>query len=61
MYNRVVERCFADCVTSFRSKNLDDKESNCVNTCAEKFLKHTQRVGRRFAEHQQAEQNAVQQ
>ncbi|KAI3880431.1 hypothetical protein MKW92_044241 [Papaver armeniacum] len=38
MYNSLVERCFVDCVDTFRRK------------CAEKFLKHSMRVGMRFAE-----------
>ncbi|ETV68767.1 hypothetical protein, variant [Aphanomyces astaci] len=54
LYNRVVATCFNECVQSFRSKKLEDKEVNCMNLCAEKFLKHTQRVGVRFAEAQQA-------
>ena len=54
LYNRVVEACFSECVGSFRSKKLDDKEGNCISKCAEKFLKHSQRVGERFAEAQAA-------
>lgn len=26
MYNELVERCFGECVTSFRSRKLDSKE-----------------------------------
>lgn len=52
MYNRVVEACFNDCVSSFRSKKLEDKEKNCVLKCSEKYVKHTQRAGVRFAENQ---------
>jgi len=26
MYNRLVEKCFKDCVDSFRRKNLDSNE-----------------------------------
>ena len=26
MYNRLVEKCFKDCVDSFRRKNLDNNE-----------------------------------
>ena len=54
LYNRVVEQCFDNCVSSFRSKKLEDKESSCISKCAEKFIKHTQRVGVRFAEAQAA-------
>lgn len=38
---------------SFKSKKLDDTESKCVTNCAEKFMRLTQRVGFRVAEHQQ--------
>lgn len=50
MYNSLVERCFTDCVDSFRRKSLDKQEETCVRRCAEKFLKHSMRVGLRFAE-----------
>jgi len=54
LYNQVVETCFTECVHGFRSKKLDDKEEGCISKCAEKFLKHSQRVGVRFAEAQAA-------
>ncbi|KAH7844584.1 hypothetical protein Vadar_029669 [Vaccinium darrowii] len=50
MYNSLVERCFTDCVDTFRRKSLDKQEETCVQRCAEKFLKHSMRVGMRFAE-----------
>eukprot|EP00216_Chloropicon_sp_CCMP2111_P003322 CAMPEP_0198234770 /NCGR_PEP_ID=MMETSP1446-20131203/687_1 /TAXON_ID=1461542 ORGANISM="Unidentified sp, Strain CCMP2111" /NCGR_SAMPLE_ID=MMETSP1446 /ASSEMBLY_ACC=CAM_ASM_001112 /LENGTH=103 /DNA_ID=CAMNT_0043915591 /DNA_START=128 /DNA_END=439 /DNA_ORIENTATION=+ len=50
MYNSLVERCFKDCVDSFRRKNLDGNEERCVSKCCEKFLKHSARVSVRFAE-----------
>ncbi|RRT52691.1 hypothetical protein B296_00044129, partial [Ensete ventricosum] len=50
MYNTLVERCFSDCVDTFRRKSLDKQEETCVRRCAEKFLKHSMRVGMRFAE-----------
>jgi hypothetical protein len=37
---------------NFQSKTLDEKEVKCVTLCAEKYLKATQRMGFRFAEHQ---------
>ncbi|GAX13158.1 hypothetical protein FisN_17Hh088 [Fistulifera solaris] len=52
MYNKLVMRCFDGCVTSFRSKSLDKSESSCVEHCASRYVKMTQRVGLRFAEHQ---------
>jgi mitochondrial import inner membrane translocase subunit TIM9 len=51
MYNRLVHHCFNTCVTGFRSKSLDKQESHCVETCAQRYIKVTQRVGLRFAEH----------
>jgi import inner membrane translocase subunit TIM9 len=56
MYNHLVEQCFDKCVTSFRSKQLEDSEAKCMHNCAEKFLKLTQRVGFRFAEYQNQKQ-----
>ncbi|GMY39374.1 mitochondrial import inner membrane translocase subunit Tim9 [Fagus crenata] len=50
MYNSLVERCFNDCVDTFKHKSLQKQEETCVRCCAEKFLKHSMRVGMRFAE-----------
>lgn len=50
MYSNLVERCFSDCVNDFTSKSLSGKEESCLEKCAEKFLKHSERVGQRFAE-----------
>ncbi|KAK8959147.1 Mitochondrial import inner membrane translocase subunit Tim9 [Platanthera guangdongensis] len=50
MYKSLVERCFDDCVDSFRRKTIDKQEETCVRKCAEKFLKHSMRVGMRLAE-----------
>lgn len=64
MYNKLVERCFDSCVTSFRSKAMDKSEIHCVEQCAARYIKMTQRVGLRFAEHQalqQAQQQQAQQ
>ena len=56
MYNNLVERCFEGCVSSFRSKTLDKYENTCVENCAARYIKMTQRVGLRFAEHQALQQ-----
>eukprot|EP00249_Psilotum_nudum_P008026 c20994_g2_i2 orf=257-535(+) len=50
MYNALVERCFNQCVESFRRRTLDKQEETCVHRCAEKYLKHSMRVSMRFAE-----------
>jgi len=61
LYSGLVERCFNSCVNDFTSKALSGKEETCVNNCTDKFFKHSERVGARFAEHnaemmQQAQQ-----
>ena len=62
MFNRVTEHCFQGCIDSYHSKSLDGGESKCIDVCAQKFLKLTQRVGQRFQEHQaQQEQQSAQQ
>mmetsp|Transcript_76483 Transcript_76483/g.127448 ORF Transcript_76483/g.127448 Transcript_76483/m.127448 type:complete len:99 (-) Transcript_76483:408-704(-) len=50
MFNGLVERCFSECINGFRSKILSDPEDKCITTCANKFLKHSARVGQRFGE-----------
>lgn len=61
MYNSLVEKCFKDCVDSFRRKDLESSEEKCVQRCCEKFMKHSSRVGVRFAElSAQAEQQVQQ-
>jgi len=87
MYNSLVERCFRDCVETFRRKDLEPAEekvrrkgedriridgvwvlgaspslqrahartrtpshTQCVQKCCEKYMKHSSRVGVRFAE-----------
>ncbi|KAE8732291.1 Mitochondrial import inner membrane translocase subunit Tim9 [Hibiscus syriacus] len=50
MYNSLVERCFTDCVENFTRKTLQKQEETCATRCAEKFLKHSMRLGMRFAE-----------
>ncbi|KAF8822411.1 putative mitochondrial import inner membrane translocase subunit TIM9 [Cardiosporidium cionae] len=49
-YNGLVERCFSECISHFRGKNLDDSEKSCIDKCVEKYLNFSQRVGLRFAE-----------
>ena len=61
MYNSLVHRCFDACVTSFRSKSLDKHEITCVEHCAGRYVKMTQRVGLRFAEHQAMQQQQAEQ
>ncbi|TXT08639.1 hypothetical protein VHUM_02767 [Vanrija humicola] len=51
LYSGLVERCFNACAQDFTSKALTSNETTCVQNCADKFLKHSERVGARFAEH----------
>ncbi|KAJ1983619.1 protein transporter tim9 [Dimargaris verticillata] len=50
MYSSLVQRCFDSCVDDFTSKALSTKEDGCLMRCTEKFMKHSERVGQRFAE-----------
>lgn len=64
MYVRLVDRCFGDCIHDFTSKTMVSKEvicanvfsyvgsskESCVSKCADKFMKHSARVGMRFQE-----------
>ncbi|EMR11607.1 hypothetical protein PNEG_00048 [Pneumocystis murina B123] len=50
MYSNLVNKCFSDCINEFVSKSLNSKEETCVIRCANKFLKHSERVGQRFTE-----------
>ena len=43
-------------MSSFRSKTLDKSEISCLENCAGRYIKMTQRVGLRFAEHQAMQQ-----
>jgi len=63
MFHGLVERCFYSCVNDFSSKTLTNKEEQCIYRCSDKWIKHTMRVARAFADHaalmqQQAESAA---
>ncbi|GMI45767.1 hypothetical protein TrCOL_g9279 [Triparma columacea] len=60
LYNRVVDKCVKECVTSFKSKKLDSYETSCVDNCSSKFFSTTARVGQRFAEIQAMKQQQQQ-
>lgn len=49
-YNSLVERCFGECISHFKSKDLDASETACVGNCVKKFMEFSTRVGQRFAE-----------
>ncbi|OUT21550.1 hypothetical protein CAS74_003671 [Pichia kudriavzevii] len=44
LYTSLVDRCFNDCVQDFTSESLTSRESSCLTKCAEKFLKHSERL-----------------
>ena len=50
MFNRLLESCFDSCVEKFHSKNLAEKEKDCIRNCADRHMKTTQRVGFRYSE-----------
>mmetsp|Transcript_31674 Transcript_31674/g.62746 ORF Transcript_31674/g.62746 Transcript_31674/m.62746 type:complete len:98 (+) Transcript_31674:87-380(+) len=58
-YNKVVYECYDTCVHSFRAKSLDKWEKGCVDKCAARFIKTTQRVGLRFGEYQAKQQESA--
>ncbi|EUC65203.1 import inner membrane translocase subunit TIM9 [Rhizoctonia solani AG-3 Rhs1AP] len=59
LYSGLVERCFNSCVNDFTSKSLGTKEDTCIQNCVEKFMKHSERVGARFAEQNAEAQQAI--
>ncbi|KAF0852370.1 mitochondrial inner membrane translocase subunit Tim9 [Andalucia godoyi] len=52
-FNSLADRCFARCVSSFRTNKLSQEEKQCGAMCAEKFFKHQQRVMKAYLEEQQ--------
>lgn len=56
MYNSLVERCFHGCVRDFSSRSLSDKEELCMYRCTDKFLRHSAKVARVFAEQSMLQQ-----
>ncbi|CAK8994814.1 unnamed protein product [Durusdinium trenchii] len=41
-YNNLVEKCFNECITSFRTKALEGSEEQCVTRCVQKFMSFSQ-------------------
>jgi import inner membrane translocase subunit TIM9 len=50
LYTSLVDRCFTDCIHDFTSSKLSEKEDSCLIKCADKFLKHSEKVGIKFQE-----------
>jgi len=51
--NTVTEKCFEDCVISFRNKDLSERETTCINRCADKYFALSQVLGSKYWEEQQ--------
>lgn len=51
--NTLAERCFQDCVVSFRNQDLNTAETNCINRCVDKYLVFSQTIGPRYWAEQQ--------
>lgn len=56
----LVERCFHPCVHNFRTKYLDSYESKCLENCAERYIKVTNRSALRFQEYQALQMKKMQ-
>ncbi|KAI8075402.1 Tim10/DDP family zinc finger-domain-containing protein [Gilbertella persicaria] len=50
MFTGLVDRCFKQCANDFTTKAVTGREAACVNKCAERFLKHSELVSKRFGE-----------
>mmetsp|Transcript_28458 Transcript_28458/g.43576 ORF Transcript_28458/g.43576 Transcript_28458/m.43576 type:complete len:98 (+) Transcript_28458:64-357(+) len=60
MYMNLVERCFGTCVNNFRTKNLDQYETKCLENCSERYIQSANRAGLRFQEHQAVQMKRAQ-
>ncbi|KAH8874493.1 hypothetical protein MN116_007973 [Schistosoma mekongi] len=50
LYVRCSTICFDRCVSNFTARKLNDKETECINKCTEKFAKMNQRLTLRLFE-----------
>ncbi|KAI8095313.1 Tim10/DDP family zinc finger-domain-containing protein [Thamnidium elegans] len=50
LFTGLTDRCFKECAYDFRTKAVTGREAACVQKCADRFLKHSERVSTRFAE-----------
>ncbi|KAK9686299.1 protein transporter tim9 [Basidiobolus ranarum] len=50
LYTGLVQRCFETCAHNMKATSINADEETCVNRCIDKFMKHSERVGQRFAE-----------
>lgn len=50
LFTGLTDRCFKECANDFTSKAVSSKEEACVKRCADRFLKHSERVSVRFGE-----------
>eukprot|EP00127_Corallochytrium_limacisporum_P000845 Clim_evm21s26 gene=Clim_evmTU21s26 len=59
LYNGLTEKCVGDCVEDFTVRHITGHEQSCIEYCASKFIKLSQRIGQRFAEQQALQQEAA--
>jgi len=60
MYNSLVERCFHGCAKDFTVRAITDQEELCMIRCTDKYLRHSARVARVFAEQSVLQQQQLQ-
>lgn len=56
----VTERCFQDCVTSFRSKDLTPQEETCVKRCTDKYVTFYMMAAQNYAAEMQESMSQMQ-
>lgn len=56
----LVQKCFDPCVHNFRTKYLDKHENSCLENCAERYIKVSNRSALRFQEHQALQMKRMQ-
>ncbi|XP_065058539.1 mitochondrial import inner membrane translocase subunit Tim10 B-like [Rhopilema esculentum] len=50
LYNKIAEKCFQDCVTSFNETTLTENEIECTNKCSGKMVNVNHRLMAVFME-----------
>lgn len=50
VYNELTETCFSSCVHDLGQRRLNEEETACADTCADKLIRATNRMVWRIAE-----------
>ncbi|KAJ9053189.1 protein transporter tim9 [Entomophthora muscae] len=50
-YMALAKKCFGDCTSDFTTKKVTEKEEKCLGRCVKKFLLVSERITKRFQEH----------